>query len=718
MADNPFSKNVARSILLDDDDFRRFEEYCCELFTFHDGMTYLPTSRSHDRARDGRSSTFDPRRMRYFISASVRASRPYAKAMKDLREILQHISPLRVRFCFTQEVAEDVRDKILESAQQLAPECKFEVDGLSQFVTFATRFPGHFSKFYEHELRSVREWLKLDSTDAVDRANSLRFALSIALSDDWKSVHDEVARSLVLNALKDKMNRGAEDIARLVGTTLGLSWPVNSSSLLHPIGMLVDANLIRRTNAQFQITEAGFAELDARDLAGTSSLLRGRKTVRDALTKLVGGEIPNDDFAIIWEAIQDELAHMFLHHGMNVVREITRIAGNSNIEPRQTGLDEHLRQLAGRIGRIELRSMPTELRRERAAEISRGIHHLFGSRDSACFGWLANLCVIYLAMCSMGLDPGIQERVSERVKSWDVLLDTHIVLSNMASADEDHQHVTAALKGWTTLGGHLFAPRPVVRETLRHVEIAKRQFNEWRDSYLSGRKFDAKCDPVARLGPHPNVILKSFACQYRDDPNPRRFGLFIENFLGPQGDDLRLRQWLKSKRAIEDLDDAGLDEESVRQLIAQLAPGWKARGHYDTDKFDAEGSRRCECDARLISLLMAHREKQLAVGRNAVLISRSTSLQNTVESILTRKNDPRPAVVSLNAITFALALVPGSQMSLSSLRETLFSGAFVRHLPPIKKLKKAAFGAIQNDDVDMMDEPVLRERVDDKLSRP
>jgi hypothetical protein len=113
--------------------------------------------------------------------------------------------------------------------------------------------------------------------------------------------------------------------------------------------------------------------------------------------------------------------------------------------------------------------------------------------------------------------------------------------------------------------------------------------------------------------------------------------------------------------------------------------------------------------------LLDLRERQLSLGKNAVLVSRSTALQNTVERILAKKNDVRPAVVSLSALTFSLALVPGCHMSLKSLREALFGSAFVRNMPPLKGLKQLALKSVNDEAVEIMDEPQLTDSVDDAL---
>jgi hypothetical protein len=718
MADVEFTPNMSRAILRDDDDFSRFEKFCCELFTYIDGVRYVPTSRSHDLGRDGKSDALDPERLRYFLCASTKEKDPRGKALKDLREVLRHTTPIHVRFCFTQEVREDVAEDIVRQAEAMASDVRFTVTGLTQFVTYAGQNKRVFLQFYAHEIRDLRDCLMSDPNKGAEQAPSLRLALATALSGDLKSVREQVARNLVLHALSEKAELTLEEVAALVSLQLGLVRPVATSCLLLPVEKLIDEGAIERRDRHLRVSPIGVAEHDSSDAASTSSLLNGRKAIRDALTALVGKNLSNKDFSKIWDLIRNELAHMFLHYGMNIVREVAKIAGDATVDPRQTGLDQHIRQLAGRIARVDLESVPDRSKAETAEELSRAIYHVFGSRNSVCFDWLGDLCVVYLAMCSLGLEPSIQDRVCERVKSWDVLLDTHIILSCVAGADEHHEYVTQSLRGWTTLGGHLFGPSPVLEEALHHVSMAKRDFQGWHDSFLAGKKFDEQCDPISRLGENPNIILKSFVQQNLSDPNPRRFAAFISNFIGRRGDDLPLRRWLKSKFNVQELADADLDEAEIEKIRSQMKPSWGVRGYYYADLFDASASSRCDCDARLVCLLLKLRDQQLAQGRNAVLVSKSTSLQTAVESILAKSNDVRPAVVSLHALTFALALIPRSQMSIASLRETLFGDAFVRRLPSIKNLRQTAFRAVSDDETDLMDEPRLTDSVDDALSRP
>src|SRR5213079_2870073 len=94
----------------------QFERFCIRHYREVDGRRYVPTSYNYDRGRDARMEfEKSSEGTSYLCATTERKERDlFAKAEGDLTALLKgDPKPGFIRFCFSEEVTEGIRDNII-----------------------------------------------------------------------------------------------------------------------------------------------------------------------------------------------------------------------------------------------------------------------------------------------------------------------------------------------------------------------------------------------------------------------------------------------------------------------------------------------------------------------------------------------------------------------------------------------------------------------------
>jgi hypothetical protein len=675
MENASFTQAMAIEILSDSVSSTRFEQFCIELFSEYEGIDYVPTSVSWDLGRDGRTMKLGRDDDMPFIACSLRSDVP-AKVMEDIERLLQTGPVKRLRFCSSQELTEHAREAIKQSLKSKCPSLEdLAIDGTLQITALLLRDDRYvrlFERFYTTELESIRTALDtpIEGGESV-RITGMRIALTTQLSRSGDALRADVIRNLILTALSDRKPKTTMAISKHVSEQLHLGRNVDEHYIEPSIQQLLEEYLIVPQDGGYLITQEGVALFVKWTSKGAKNLLEGQKMVRDAIKGLTGRELSDPDFGSVWKVLQDELADLFYQNGMQIIEAIASITeGEAEIRDFNT-LADSINRLGKKIERVLLGGAI-------AQEIGQAIIDMFHDKALPTFEWFTDLCACYVTICSLGLDPAAQQAILARLRNIDLILDTDIVLSYLSEGENDHEAIETIVKGWRRIGGQIYVTLPVLEEVSHHAAISQNDFNEAFHQMHTYSEEDAR-----RL--LTNAFTRGFWAVVKR--KNQRFSAkgwreYINNFLGQSAADYeRVTEVLKESN-IRVLTNTGIDYSLAREIAKQIQDARRRNG---SDKvLTKEMLDKNERDSYLLALLIKHRAERKEAGGLAVIVSSSFWLGAICRN---RKefNGQVEAVMPLGAIAYLLAMAPGVQMSIQSLKGVLFNPGLAERLTPLQR---------------------------------
>jgi hypothetical protein len=157
---------------------------------------------------------------------------------------------------------------------------------------------------------------------------------------------------------------------------------------------------------------------------------------------------------------------------------------------------------------------------------------------------------------------------------------------------------------------------------------------------------------------------------------------YINNFLGQSAADYeRVTEVLKESN-IRVLTNTGIDYSLAREIAKQIQDARRRNG---SDKvLTKEMLDKNERDSYLLALLIKHRAERKEAGGLAVIVSSSFWL-GAISRNRKEFNGQVEAVMPLGAIAYLLAMAPGVQMSIQSLKGVLFNPGLAERLTPLQR---------------------------------
>src|SRR4051794_4278386 len=167
---------LAEAVLRAEQSGRRFELFSNAVVSENEGgVPVLPTSRSWDLGRDGRSQTTSGS---VYVCSSL-TDNVDTKSTSDVRRLAENASPpYRIYFCSSQPLSESRCVQIeADIRKSVPPDVAITVVGREQLGHLAQRFPDAFVKFYAAELEALLAVLKDSVQKPIDDNGALRLAL-------------------------------------------------------------------------------------------------------------------------------------------------------------------------------------------------------------------------------------------------------------------------------------------------------------------------------------------------------------------------------------------------------------------------------------------------------------------------------------------------------------------------------------------------------------
>lgn len=675
------TEGIVNQILWDEHDSTRFEKFCVELLSAHDGVSYVPTSSSWDLGRDGRAFSSTDENIPY-LCGSLRDD-VSNKVTEDIKRLKETTKVLALQFCSSQKMSETACASAKENIQKILTDCKtVQCNGSLQISTIVLRDDKYgriFYKFYPGEIAAYRIFLNTPSdVDEQRNMTGMRLALTTQLNNDGDKLREELVCNIVLTILSSQKAVNQAILAKTVTDFLRLGSVVSMTYLQGSIDLLLSKKLIEIKDNKYTITKKGESQYCKSIEAGKRTLISGKKIFRDEIERETGRTMPDKDFELVWKILEDDFAGLFYQNGHQIICSIASIVNDNVSVDECLDISACIKKIAAKVERAFGASDRTEAT-PIARDISQAIVDLLHDSDSKAFEWMTGLCVNFVAICSLGLDPDAQGAVATKIKEMDLLLDTDIVISYLAEGEHNHGMIKKILEGWRSVGGKLMVPVPVLEEVTYHAHIS---YHDYKENQAHLHKYtDAQA--VRYIN---NAFVRGYrACAIRNGLpfNFKSWNQYINNFHGKNENDYSLVEDDLKANGFSIVSDEIIDDELSKRIGDEIYNDkMKTKDSLPpTVKNIIDKSNR---DGRLVATLIQMRKIGDHKRHVVVIISSSPVLAMTCKKQPELKGNSEP-VMPVGALAFILSILPGTHYSLVSLKRLLFDSRLSDTVTPLQR---------------------------------
>lgn len=699
-----FTPFMAQNIIEADDADSRFERFCCDVYSQHDGMDYFSTAASWDMGRDGRATGRLGNSENGIVLVSLR--KDYETKLKsDLERLSATTTPTSVRFACNFRLTEHSRDKATAIIQECFPNVEFVLaEGSIQLASLALKYPRCLESFYGGELGNLRTALEAKPEGSDQYAlRGLRTALVATVGEDAQELRLDISRQLVLEILGEKQRLPLRSIAKQLSDGLSLPRVVEQHYVRAAIQHLVDEDLIEAGDEFVTLTETGKDTLAKSFDRKVGTLLDARKHVGEELHAATGKQLSPDDFSSFWGVFQIEVAALFLEHGIEVVESISADGKEGEVRLEKKGLLALLDRLVDKVNALGLN-------KKYGIDIGQAVRDVFSFPNSQSHRMLCDICMIFVGICSLGLDPAAQEAMTKRLAEIDLLIDTDVVLSYLSIAEPDHEAVVDTLQAWTKYYGKILLTDPVLEEAAYHAWISQSDYDSVEGELDHYDKYD-----VRRY--IENVFVRAF-WKIREPGAPvRQWYRFITAYRGATPyDSNKIRNVFLATKGFEYFPE-NKTENKLADRVKQCLIDAKL------DNYDTHGpayvsvnfESKCERDGRLVALMKERQKTLRESGGGVCAIVSSSSLLRAALKAIPSLNEYIDPVLSLASIGFLLAFQPGVKLGLKSLKTLLFDEGMRQRMKPLQRKVMRIMRSSEQYDIFWSNRPVLCTEIDKEV---
>lgn len=654
MSDASIPEGTILDILKGEKSAIRFEDFCCDLLSVEVGVSFLPTSQSWDKGRDGRSLPLDSDGGHGFACCTIKDMID-DKHQSDLLRLKQSASPSQVFFCTTAKLSEHQLEKIRDEMETLLPDAKdCEPLGAIQIVKLAQHHPDCFRNRYRAELMERVDLIK--STDGdIGHIDGLRVALAIQFDDNAQDLRESLVRQLLLTVLSDKKPKSLKDLAKGASDGLRLPRIIHQECFRDQLSALQESGMINFSDGLYSISQSGIDELEERNRQSDQHLEKGRELIIRSLKDLLQYHIGDDSYAKLWKHLEDELSNLFYSHGLKIIQCISSLTNDGPCSATKKTFSELLEGTRKHIAALKIGGA-------RSAAVAQAVIDLFTNSESDAFDWLTELAIKYVSICSLGLEPHAQQEIAGHLKDICLIVDTDIVLTYLSEGERPHKALKETLERWRDIGGEMRVIEPVLSETAHHAWISDNEYeNVWRDL------------PAYSESEMPNYVENAFvrAFYYKGKGNysQRRWRSYIREYRGASPTDTSLIKPILEEEGFEIKHDIAYDHKFAERVSREIySIRGIPRGQYASPKT----MDKIERDGICISHVR-HCRNNSKRRETAVMISSSPTLLMASEKFGEEFGDPSP-VWPIGALAYLVSLLPGVRLTLTSMKTALFGG--------------------------------------------
>ena len=676
---NPASlpKAWVRQILEIEHDDARFEEFANSVVSVLEGRPVMATSASWDRGRDGRgagggsglivlttlqSGIDKPIRDAKKLKATSKVKRAYYVTARPHSEhtLDEHASAIRA---------------ILGSAVTVEPIGGVQLEDL---VSSGKAAEG-FKKVYGGEIAGLQATLV-----GLDEAEAHLHQLELALSTFGATNTQELRLALGSRAILTVLETEAAPLDALsnrVAQLLGVE-SFSASTLTYFCGVLRDRGHVELKDGRYVITDSGRAELTTSRTEVVASQLRGRAAVRAAVEQSYGARFGEQQWSVIWVALQNELARTFYLRGKQLLDLVSAL-----LQGDTTGAQRDV--LGPLVESVLAKVTETHVTPPQRPIVLRALQDAFLPGDKhGAFEWLAGVTGRFAAICTLGLSQEIVASVRDVLRTIRFFFDTDVVISYQC----DHEPANVAARSVVDLsrrlGQQVVVTDAVAEEVARHAMKAHTDYR-------------VRVEPLKRslewyeLAELESAFTREFEyLRLEGKVKPRDWPRFIERYTGPEvrGRHKRLvpnvpkmRQML-SKDSFRILAPASKDQawEQRRNALAKLLFE-QAKRLGETDLEIVQEKARIDAEMLIAVARTIEEAESRGAGERYVLITSARRLRH-LPSRVRRQLPYLPEVLSLPEAACLASLLPDRPVSLKALHALLFEGHFEKTIGGLEAL--------------------------------
>lgn len=659
----------------------RFERICIELYRQSAGVELVPTSKTWDRGRDARgiSVSIQGRALPGILCATLSADIE-PKVERDLRRLSETTQTKAIVYCTTQNLTENACDRLEAKIRTIYPSVEsVRVLGQTQLVALGERFEDSIRRNYAAEIHNIEQALFQPTRAAEPEYIGLRLALLTQASDDASTLRSELSKRLILEILQQNGPQGPGRLAVMISAQLHLGRSLSGDYVRGILFQLKNEGLVVIQDDVARITSTGTAFVNAIPEHASSKLLEGRTAVRNAIKTLSGHVLSDDHYDRIWNTLQDGISELFYSHGAAIVRMIGSILSGERISPEQT--DRVL------LERVADRVCPLFSDATQADEVRLAIIDMFSKKEYEAFGWLAQICSVYVMMCSLGFEGLSTQQVVGVLKNFRLVADSDVIISLLCEKEANHKEVDRIIRGWRAIGGKLLMATPVLEEVAYHAWISEHDYNGMRE--LLDHITDEEAETL--IG---NAFVRSFRALSPGQRERKHWHKYISQFRGKtERDYSRIMEILSDEyefaRVPELKEDIAAFAEQVMNFLTRRAAedlGCGPNEREYLDYLDHVVVDKCRRDGVLIAMVRAAREsaRQSAAQGSTIILSSARLLKEADEVFRSELGEP-DAVVSTAGLGTLLILTPGIAMGLDTLRGVLFDLGLATRLTRVEQ---------------------------------
>jgi hypothetical protein len=655
----------------------RFERVCIALYRASEGVTIVPTSYNYDQGRDGRTINHDSIKISGILCATLSTGLE-DKVRGDVKRLLETTKTNSIIYCTARKLTEDGCDKVEELIRTEYPQlAAVRVLSQVQLVALAQNHEDVLLEHYPGEILNLQQTLIVGNSDTA-ALEGLRLALATSAAETATELRTTLLERLVLGLLAEEGASSINAISTKLGGQLHLPRAPSSGYVRQALEQLHSTLAVTSNGDKWEITDIGRVRIRPSEVPA-QRLLEGRTLIRAALSELTGKPITDSMFNQFWDRFQAAIADAFYEHGLNVIQSIRGIIEGDDPESKNT-----FRQL---IEGVATRTTGGFTNAEQREEISQAVVDIFSEPGQPAFDWLAEICSVYVMLCSLGLEARSARQISDTLKSLTLVPDSDIVLSLLCEGERNHVAVEHILRGWQALAGSVQVATPVLIEMAHHAWIARQDYDGTHHLFHKLNDLDAERVIV-------NAFVRSYWRMSRGRANSGHWQAYIRDYRGASETDYsRIFRILNEEYHIELLPEyiepsSKLTPKSFEAVLSEFMRSRLANDFgVPIDELDYRTIDKARRDAQFLANVCEARRTSASVpfGKVPVVVSSARVLRQAALRFTSDFGEPE-VVIPLPAVAALLAITPGVQLGLGSLRAVLFDVGLSRRLVPLQRL--------------------------------
>jgi hypothetical protein len=652
----------------------RFENFCLELFNKIENIELVPTSRSWDYGRDGRSILLSNTPIKPILCATLREDIE-EKVESDILRLRETTKTNSIIYCSSKELSEKKCNSLEEKIRELYPGMQsVRIVGQIQFVGLIDRHDEIFRKYYTSEISNIEKTLLSPSSSQDLKEIGLRLVLCTQVGEDAGQLRDEISKILFIYNLNTSGDLTIEQLSTLLTAQLHLPKSISTQYVHEVIAHIEDEELVTHRKQLISITKKGKTYLDCLPESASSKLLEGRSAVREAINKLSGHQLSNDQYGRLWEIFQDGITELFYNHGLSLVRMVRSILVEKITLPSSDDMNVHMISLAER-------AVAQFSNKEQAFEVKQAIIDMFYEKEWPAFQWLSQICGTYVMMCSLGLEELSNQQILRILSTYHVIPDSDIIISLLCEGEDNHEQVERIIKGWIAVGGEVMLSSPVLEEVAHHAWISEYDYSHFGVNLNKVTDYDAN-----------HIIENAFVRAFRkvsvSDTSPKMWQQYIQQYRGTSENDYsRILGILRAEFPIKLLPLPSKEYDEISDHINKyLIDRTKKIYKITSGNLDFRTLDKIKRDCKLVVSVISERNIRKSQGdyTTSCIIS-SASLIKELDYAFTQLFGPPEMILPTAAIGFLLTLTPQVSMSFGTLRSVLFDDALAQRLTPAQR---------------------------------